>query len=311
MENPFATFRIKKKSNHLEVEKADFLDVLCQFVDGIDFWEENQTGRPRINTRDILKALLVMSYHSWSYRRSNSDIEKMKEESVISYVPKRATLNKYMRDPEFKQILERLVELSALSFVELEQTIIIDSTWFCNMIRLSSAVRYKANRNVNIPPLEKTRKLHIVIGLKSKIIISARTSFGTVHDINFFKELLENTIKLGIRVKTLLADAAYNSKDNYILCENYGIEAFLDFKKNASLGRDRSSLRRKQLILYKSHPELWHQSYNYRPIVEGVFSVMKRKGKNYIRGRQEISQDCEILLRVLWYNLTIISKHYH
>lgn len=180
------------------------------------------------------------------------------------------------------------------------------------MIKLSSA-NYKRSylRNCNLPPLSKTRKLHIIAAKKSKIIISAETSLGTVHDNNYFKILLEKAIKLGFKIKSLLADSGYNSKDNYALCENYGIkEAYIDFKKNHVVNRSKSFLRKRQLILYLKHPDIWHESYNSRVIIETIFSAIKRKGKNYIRSRNLVCQDTEMLLRILWYNLTIIAKHY-
>ncbi|MFH1311090.1 MAG: transposase [Nanoarchaeota archaeon] len=301
------------KKKHLEDEKKDFIKIMSFFVDNIDIQEDQLLGRPRANLRDILKSLLIMSYHCWSYRRSMSDIEKLKEEGLILSKPAVSTLNKYMQNQQFQDLLKTLIELCALSFVDVEDCVILDSTWFCNMIRLSASniARIK-NRNMKLPALSKTRKIHIIIGKNSKIILSAETSFGTVHDSHYFKPLLEKALKLGFRIKTLLADAGYNSKEHYALCENYGIkETFIDFRKNEVTGKDRSALRRNQLIIFRSHPEIWHETYDMRAIIETVFSSMKRKGKNYIRSRNADAQDSEMLLRVLWYNLTIIAKYYY
>ena len=41
---------------------------------------------------------------------------------------------------------------------------------------------------------------------------------------------------------------------------------------------------------------------------EGVFSAIKRKNVNYLRSKREMSQDIELLLKALVYNLTIIGR---
>ncbi len=61
-------------------------------------------------------------------------------------------------------------------------------------------------------------------------------------------------------------------------------------------------------MMYKNNPEKWHENIRYRVIVEGVFSAIKRKNTNYLRGRKENSQDCELLLKCLVYNLTLLRK---
>jgi hypothetical protein len=298
----------KPKKNHLDTEKEDFIKVMCALIDNVDLEEPQLFGRPRADVRDILKSLLIMSYHCFSYRRAKSDINELKEKGLILNTFSISTLNNYMLDPKFQATLKTLIELCALSFVDVEDCVILDSTWFCNMLRLSHS-RYNKNK-VSVPNLVKTRKLHTIICKKSKIIISAETSLGTVHDSNYFIPLLEKAIKLGFRIKTLIADAGYTGKDNHALCQDYGITAFIDFRKNERIGRDKSNLRRKQLTLFLRHKEMWHEVYDYRAIIETVYSAMKRKGKNYIRSRKAEAQDSEMLLRVLWYDLTIIAKHF-
>ena len=305
--------KIEIKKNHLETEKIDFLKILYLFIKNVSFEEFEGVqfyGRPKANLEDIIKCLLIMNYHSWSYRRSFSDLELLKEQGILENIPKRATLNKYMNEPIMIKILEKLIEVSSLSFVDVEDTLILDSTQFFDKI-IVGGTKYKTyhGRNFKIPPLTKTRKLHISAFKNSKIIACAKTSIGTLHDHNLSKELIETPIKNGFRVKTLLADSAYNSKDNFCLCQDYGIKAFLDFKKNAVIGRGHSNLRREQFKLYFEHKEIWHEEYRFRVIVEMIFGSIKKKGKSYLRSRNEISKDNEMLLKALWYNLCIIGKH--
>ncbi len=267
---------LKTIPHHLENEKKNFLRVMSDFVESVSLKEEQSFGRPRLHKSDLIKSLLVMSYHSWSYRRANSDLERLKEDDLIDSLPSRAVLNRQMNDPEFNKTLRHLVQLASFSFINIESgIIIIDSTWFAPLMKLSSSNYKKSkNRNAKLAPLFKTRKIHVMICQRSKIICDVIPSIGTSHDHNYFKELLLNTIKLGWKVKVILGDSAYNSKESYCLCEDNGIEAFLDFKKNHKLSRSKSALRRKQLRIYREHPDIWHKTYDIRPLIEIVFSAI-------------------------------------
>ena len=303
---------LQLKPYSLENEKKNFIKLLCSFIDSINFEREDYSiGRPRQDYGDLIKSLLIMSYHVWSYRRASSDITKMYEEELILSIPKRSTLCKYMNDEDFKKILEMLVELSAKPFLDIETCVILDSTSYANMLRVSAGnVKERSKRKILLAPLYRTRKLHVIIGRESKAILSAKTSLGTVHDIRMFMPLVKSVLSRGYKPNKLLADNAYNSKENYLFCEHNDIEAFIDFKITDTGKRSLSIMRKKKLKLLREEPDIWHESYNQRPLVESVFSAMKRKGKNYLRSRSSVAQDCEMLLRALWYNLNIVAKYY-
>lgn len=62
-------------------------------------------------------------------------------------------------------------------------------------------------------------------------------------------------------------------------------------------------------IKYSEQKEIWHETYRFRVLVEGIFSALKRKHLNYLRSKKEIALHVELLLKVLVYNLTIIGKY--
>ena len=307
--------QVEIRPNHLENEKLNFISFAGYFLDRIDFsqYEIKQlNGRPRFPITDVVKSLLIMSYHSFSYRRSMSDLVLLKERDFILRIPKVATLSKYMQEETLKKILEALIELSAIHFRDVEESIILDSSSFFDRKLFNCQKRKESmyrSATIRGDTVSKTMKLHIAIGQNSKIITCARTSKGNVHDINLFNELVTSTMKNGFRIRRLLADAAYNSRDNYSFCQEHQIDAYLDFKKNHKVGRDQSALRREKLLLYKNNNKLWSEAYRFRPIVESVFNVMKTKNLDRLRSRKDISKECEMLLKALCYNLTIISKN--
>ena len=298
---------LKLKKNHLESERKDLLITICNFIEPLNFEQLQIMGRPKSNLKDIIKSLLVMSYNSMSYRRTQSDLKKMFEEGLLKSVPPRSTLNDYSNKEEVIKIIEKLIQLSALFFIDNENTVILDSTWFG--LRMYSGGYRKVYDKKNAP-LQKVRKLHIACLKNSKVIAYAKATKGTKNDSPLFEEFLRAVVKNGFNIRTLLADAGYSSKKNYALCKELGIfDAYIDFKSNSRTRRAKSDLWRERLRLYREQNKVWNQTYRFRVIVEGVFSAMKKKNLNYLRSRKETAQDVEILLKALVYNLTIIGRY--
>ncbi len=299
---------LDKPEKSLEQEKDKFIVNMSDFIDRIAFEELQEYGRPRFNLRDIMKCLLVMSYNCMSYRRSESDFRRMKEEEVISEIPKKSVLNKYANSLEINNLLEKLIQYSATFFVENESTVIVDSTWFA--IRNKYYGGYETVHDKRGASLDKVRKLHICCLKNSKIISCAKATKGTESDFNMFEELVRTTIKRGFNISRLLADAGYSSRNNYLICKELGIlNAFIDFKKNSSVKRSKSALWRERVRMWKEQKELWHETYRFRVVIEGFFSAIKRKGLIYLRSKTETAQDVELLLKVLVYNVCVIGRY--
>lgn len=291
----------------LEHEKERFINNLCDFIEPLNFEQLQLMGRPKANFKDILKALCLMSYNGMSYRRTQTDLRWMLENELINYVPPRSTLNDYANNLNTKNLIEKLIQVSALFFQENEDTTILDSTWFGERMYSGGYRKVYDKKNA---PLGKVRKLHIACLKNSKIIACAFATKGTRHDSPVFEELVTKLKSNGFQIKTLLADAGYSGKNNYALCKELGVlNVFIDFKSNATLSRAKSDIWREKLKLYKEQKDVWNQTYRFRVIVEGIFSAIKKKHLNYLRSKKEIAMDVEVLLKALVYNLTIIGKY--
>lgn len=299
------------QEGNLEQEKLRFIYVMCMFLDGIDFDDNNYFGRPREKMADILKCLLVMTFHNMSYRRSRSDLMILVNNNFISRLPSRSVMNKYALQKDTRKILEILIQKTAMFFSETEDTLIIDSSWL-GIGMYTSAHHIKKsiqqNKKEGVASLYKTRKIHVGCMKNSRIIAYAKATNGTTNDSPIFKDIVNAVFYNGFPLKFVLADAGYSSKENYILCHDLMIDAYIDFRSNATGNRGGSPMWRQKLNTKKFRPELWHQFYNHRVIIEQIFSALKRKQSNYIRSRTDVSMDVELLLRVLVYNFTIIGK---
>ena len=142
-------------------------------------------GRPKANFKDIIKALCMMSYNGMSYRRTQSDLRWMFENELITFIPPRSTLNDYSNDVNTLNLVERLIQVSALFFNENEDTLIIDSTWFGQRMYTGG---FREVYDKEHAPLQKVRKLHIGCCKNSKVIAFAIATSGTKHDSPFFKD---------------------------------------------------------------------------------------------------------------------------
>jgi len=292
-------------TRHLETERENFPHIMCDLIDMIDIKNNQTMGRPSHYIKDVIKCLLTKTYNNLSYRRSKADIELLYSRRIINSIPSRSVLNRCMMDVELKKILQDLITLSSKLFIDEEDTLLVDSTWLSKKKGLGNYENNKESFN----PFEKTRKLHVACLKNSKVIVHAITTNGNANDSPYFEPLLKNVVDNGFNIKSMLADAGYSSHLNYALCDSYHIEeVYIDFKKNATTRNSKGRLWKQKLLMYKNNFDTWHEQYRYRVLIEGVFSSIKRKQINYIRNRKEISQDIELLLKVLCHNICIINK---
>ena len=288
----------------LEEEKEVFLKTACNFLENIWFSDEQVNGRPKADPREILKHLMVMSYNAMSYRRAISDLKILNDQGFIQKIISRSTLNDYANKDNTITLLERLIQVSSTFFKESEDTLIVDSTWFGE--RMYSGGHTEVH-NSKCGAMN-TRKIHVGILKKSKVICFAKATRGVAHDSPIFKEILTRSAEL-FNLKYCLGDKGYCSKESHILCGEKGITAFLDFRSNCRSKGGGSGMWKQQIDVWKNKPEVWKESYRYRVVIEGVFSVIKKKHSCYLRSRKQVSRDVEMLLKCLVYNLSIIGKN--
>ncbi|MEK6898919.1 MAG: transposase [Nanoarchaeota archaeon] len=299
-------------NNFLEYEKEKVFQVAKQLLDSIDFEKENNwsEGRPSAPTRDILKSLIVMSYNGMSYRRSQSDLRKLYSEGYIRFFPKKSTLNKYMFDSSIRKIVEELITVCAFSFVDVINTIIVDSTWFCRYIKMTGATHHRKSANVSLPSLKKCVKVHSMCCKDTQVVLCARATLGTVSDITQFIPMFEFILKRGFKIANVLGDKGYSSRENYRWLQEQRIKgSYLMFKDHEDTARSRSMFRKERLLMLRNRPDEWNEMYRFRSLIESMHSAWKRKGNNYIRSKKLEAAELEVLLRVLWHNLAIVAKN--
>lgn len=77
------------------------------------------------------------------------------------------------------------------------------------------------------------REAHIAVDFESRDIIGLINTTAHVHDNTQLRPLLKQTEQNGFKVKTIIGDGAYDSKENYLLGRRLGIEIIAPPPKNA------------------------------------------------------------------------------
>ncbi|MEO9295544.1 MAG: IS5 family transposase [Nitrososphaera sp.] len=147
-------------------------------------------------------------------------------------------------------------------------------------------------------------KIHVAVDVWKKKVVSLQVTSEDVHDSRVLKKLVKGASENN-DVGRVLADGAYDSKENFHYLADNGIEAAIKVKKNSS-GKAHGCYPRKLVVLQQlSGFDRWKRSvsYGHRWIAESVFSAMKRMFGEYVMARNYQNMVNEMFLKVSLYNM--------
>ncbi len=177
-------------------------------------------------------------------------------------------------------------------------TVVIDSTG------LSTTTKGAYIENKWRGEKRKFLKLHIMADEETKKIVGFRVTNEQTHDSREFIPLVKEVSKKK-KIAKVHGDAAYDSRKNFNLLEEKGIEPAIKVKKNSATLSRGSPLRRKQtLIMKKFGFDRWKEikDYGKRWIAEIVFSSFKRVLGEALHSKKFLSQKTEATFKVMLYN---------
>jgi len=131
-------------------------------------------------------------------------------------------------------------------------------------------------------------KLSIAIDTDKQLILSQRIRRGPRNDNIDFKKLLKE-----LKTKYVVADKGYCSKANHHYVLRKKAYPVIARKKNVRVYYEKTG------VPLKFNEKIYHQ----RSKAETVFSVIKRKYGSIVKGKSFASQEKEILLMLVAYNL--------
>jgi transposase len=154
-------------------------------------------------------------------------------------------------------------------------------------------------------------KAHVVVGVKTHVIVDVRVTDEFGADCPQFVPLLKGVKESGFNPSTVVADKAYLSRENYNTSARLGINAFVPFKTNSTESARGSLVWRKMYFMFQLHREEFDRNYHARSNVEAVFSAIKRKLGESLLSKNPLARCNELLARLLAYNIGILVHRIH
>lgn len=287
-------------------EKVIGLKLLSDAIDYLDIpYKYKGNGRPSIGISEMIKCCLIKVFNNFSSRRTISELLLAKGLGILEFVPHFNTINNYMKNSEMSQYLHELYKIIALPLAQIETDFAIDASGFSTS---NKAKWYEIKISKRHENARDYKKLHIVTGIRTNIITSAKITRGKDHDSPYFEELIKNTA-VNFNIKKICADAGYLSRKNCDVSVEVGAVPYIWVKKNINIKRARGSLAWKRMVnLWHDNHDLFKEQYHKRSNVESTFSMLKRKYNAFVRSKTEIAQENEILCKVVAHNLAVLIQ---
>ena len=184
-------------------------------------------------------------------------------------------------------------------------TIAVDSTGI-KVTNRGEWIREKWNNNSN----NKRRgfiKIHIAVNVRTKKVLSMEVTKEDVYDGKMLKKLVNNVVSENNDVKKVLADGAYDSKDNFMYLDRMGVEPVIRVRRNSSIKANICMSRKMVVIEQLRDMKWWKKKHEYgmRWIAESAFSSMKRMFGEYVSSVKWNNIVNELLLKASIYNMFI------
>ena len=147
-------------------------------------------------------------------------------------------------------------------------------------------------------------KLHIVADKKTGKIVGFRVTSEKTGETRKYVPMVREVARKK-RIASVYADAAYDSRRNFNLLRERGIEPAIKLKRGSNTMSLGSPLRRREVVLLKGVGyEGWKRlkEYGKRRMAEVVFSAFKGVMGGRLLSRRFLSQKAEVTLKVMLYN---------
>ena len=286
--------------NQAQSQEIELFDqFLYQLVSIIEEPEKN-IGRPKLELKDQIFCCIMKVYSQLSLRRAQCLYEQALQKQQINYAPHYNAISNTLLKSEMTQILKKLIQVSSLPLAGIESNFAIDSSGFrCSTFGLYCEKMHDVKR------MHNWLKVHICTGVNTNIITDVIITDENVGDSPQFEKLICKTAE-HFNIDEVVADGGYSSRKNHDVIGRLGGTAYIPFKENAT-GKSRGSiLWRKAFHYFQLHKDEFLEHYHKRSNVESTFAAIKMKFGETIKSRKRISQENEMLCKIIAYNITVL-----
>lgn len=256
-------------------------------------------GRPRLPLADVVFGCVMKVFTTMSGRRSATEIRECQGAGLIDEVPHYNTISRYLEDPALTPVLRALVQESASPLADIETEFAVDSTGFTTV----NYMRWYDEKYGRERSEHEWVKAHVICGTSTHIVTDVIVTDGTSGDSPELAELV-NVTAGRFQIERVVADKAYLSRKNFAAIEAVGGLPYIPFKLGVT-GKG-PALWRKMHAYYQYRNEDFMQIYHARSNVETVFSAIKRKFGAALRSKLPVSQENELLCKVICHNLSAL-----
>ena len=287
-------------------EKTRFVALLADLCHTVPQPEQGM-GRPRLPLSDMVFAAAYKVYVGFSARRFTCDLKDAYANGLIGNTPHFNSVNRYIANPELTEPLKALVSLSSLPLKTVETDFAVDSSGFST----SRFIRWFNKKYGKEVDNREWVKVHLMCGVRTKIVTSVEVSGWTAHDTNYFIPLVQATAE-HFGLGNVLADKAYLSHKNLRVVEAVGGTPFVPFKSNTVEPTKEADPIWARMYYYFMYNRLtFMEHYHMRSNVESAYSMIKGKFGDSLRSKSDTGQINEALCKVLCHNLCVLVQAMH
>jgi hypothetical protein len=274
------------------------------FLDGWDSvlakMNENKKGRKFIYPDSLILVIgYVRLYFHLPYRQT---------EGII-----KATGKNLPSHPSYGHICKRINKLNDISSssskcnIDNDDLIIaIDSTG----IKITNRGQWMTDKwDTQNKSKKGYLKIHVAVNIKTKEILALVVTDEKVHDGMEMKALVERVLERknnkNNKIKTVLADGAYDSNKNFKYLQKKRIQSGIKVRKNSIISCKNNKLRNREVKLQTRDLLKWKKKRKYgnRWMAETVFSSIKRTYGEYVSATKLQNMIKEMMMKVSLYNL--------
>lgn len=284
-------------------EKILFLELLYELTSQVPQKKREGAGRPSANLGEMIFSCCLKEYLDFSSRRSESDIQLAQQLGYLNHAPHFNIVIKYLNKPEMKKILMKLIEISALPLKEVERDFAVDASGFSTAMYgqwLKKRLVFSEHRIF--------KKAHVMGGVKTNVITHIEVTDGYVSDRDMFEKLVVSTSH-NFEMREVSGDKGYSSQKNLYMVQQHGAIPFIPFQGNIKRTKENKlPIWNIMFRFFRDHKEEFMKHYHKRSNIESVFSMMKRKFGSYVRSRNSVAQENEVLCKALCHNLCVLIQ---
>jgi transposase len=265
---------------------------------------EKALGRPRLSLPDMIFCCVLKGFLKSQSRQLKEDLCEMCRKGFIHKVPHFNSVSKYLGMPSLTAKLIKLIEISSLPLELIEVDFAVDSTG----LSTHRYARWLDERDMQEHARREWIKVHLICGVKTKIVASVITTLGSASDNRQFGRLVEVASR-NFNMQEISADKAYLGAENmrYALLAN--AKLFVPFKSNNKLDAEyKSPVWQQALYMFLHKQAEFRLHYNKRNNVETAFHMIKSGFGSHLLTVSRDAQYNEALCKVICHNICVLIQ---